>query len=88
MNRDSGTMRGRRMIRGGRASVRQALYMATLSAIRCDTPLRAHYRHLLGAGKAKKVALIACSRKLLILFHAMMRDQKPWSLSLASQHSR
>jgi transposase len=88
LNRDSGTMRGRRMIRGGRGSVRQALYMATLSAIRCDTPLRAHYHHLLDSGKVKKVALIACARKLLILLHAMMREQKPWSLSLATQHSR
>ena len=88
MNRDSGTMRGRRMIRGGRGTVRSVLYMATLSAVRFNPVLRAHYQHLLDSGKIKKVALTACARKLLILLNAMMRDGKPWTMPLAFQHSR
>jgi len=78
LNRDSGTMRGARTIWGGRAHVRQALYMATLVATRCNPILREHYQHLLGLGKKKKVALVACMRKLLCTLNAMLRDHKPW----------
>lgn len=77
-NCDSGQMRGRRAIWGGRASVRCALYMATLVAVRHNAVLRLHYAHLLGRGKAKKVALVACMRKLLIWLNAMLRDGQPW----------
>jgi transposase len=75
MNRDSGQMKGKRRIRGGRAPVRVALYMATLSAVRWDPTLRAHYQQLRARGKVGKVALVACMRKLLILVNARRRDE-------------
>jgi transposase len=77
-NRDSGTLRGRRRIWGGRAEVRVTLYMATLSAIRCNPPIRAFYQRLRGAGKLAKVAIVACMRKLLTILNAMMRDRAAW----------
>jgi transposase len=80
MNHDSGLMRGKRRIWGGRASVRAVLYMATLTAVRRNPPIRATYERLLAAGKAKKVALVACMRKLLLTLNAMMRDSTPWIL--------
>jgi len=73
-NRDSGKFRGKRMIAGGRAHVRTVLYMATVTAARSNPVIRAMYQRLLAAGKAKKVALIACLRKLLSILSAMMRD--------------
>lgn len=72
--RDSGQLRGRRRIQGGRAQIRRALYMATLTAARHNPVIRAHYQRLVGAGKFKKVALIACMRKLLTILNAMARD--------------
>jgi transposase len=78
--RDSGKMRGRRRIAGGRASVRCALYMAALVASRYNPPLRALYRRLLAAGKLKKVALTALMRKLLTVLNAMLRDRRPWTV--------
>jgi len=79
MNRDSGTFRGRRTIRGGRAEVRACLYMATLAATRCNAKIRTHYQHLLAAGKPKKLALTASMRKLLTILNAILRDRKPWN---------
>ena len=79
--RDSGQMRGHRAIWGGRASVRNALYLATLSASRFNPIIRAHYQHLLQLGKLKKVALVACMRKLLTILNAMIRDMRPFTLS-------
>ena len=78
INRDSGAMRGRRTTWGGRATVRSALYMATLVATRFNPVIRTHYQRLLGAGKRKKVALVACMRKLLTILNAILRDRKPW----------
>ena len=72
--RDSGLMRGRRRIAGGRSEVRRALYMATLTATRYNPVIRPFYQHLLQAGKLKKVALVACMRKLLTILNAMVRD--------------
>lgn len=77
-NRDSGTMRGRRTIWGGRANVRAVLYMSALVAARCNSVLSAFYRQLLARGKQPKVALTACMRKLLTILNAMMRSQKAW----------
>jgi transposase len=77
-NRDSGQQRGRRMIWGGRASVRRTLYMATLSAVRFNPTLRIYYEHLKQAGKPSKVALVACMRKLLVILNAIVRDQRPF----------
>lgn len=77
-NCDSGTHRGRRMIWGGRASVRAVLYMATLVATRHNPVIRAFYQRLRGAGKPRKVALVAAMRKLLIILNAIMKAQRPW----------
>ena len=78
LNRDSGTWRGRRSTWGGRRAVRAVLYMAALTATRYPGPIRTFYRRLCAAGKAKKVALVACMRKLLTMLNAMLRDQAPW----------
>ena len=78
-NRDSGRMRGRRAIWGGRASVRSALYMGALVGVRHNAVLKAHYHQLLVRGKAKEVALVGCMRKLLVWLNAMLRDGKPWN---------
>ncbi|MCJ7509700.1 MAG: IS110 family transposase [Dehalococcoidia bacterium] len=80
LNRDSGTLRGRRTVWGGRSQVRAALYMAALVATRRNPVIRAFYDRLVGAGKPKKVALTACMRKLLTILNAMIRHQTPWSL--------
>jgi transposase len=79
---DSGGSRGKRAISGGRARVRQVLYMATLVATRHNPVIHAFYHRLLAVGKPKKVALVACMRKLLTILNAMIRDQKPWSATL------
>ena len=81
-NCDSGSLRGQRHCWGGRADVRSALYMATLSAVRYNPVIAAFYTRLLKAGKAKKVALIACMRKLLTILNAMVRDRSAWNEQL------
>ena len=81
-NRDSGTLRGRRTIGGGRASVRCALYQAALSAARYNPRVKPLYVRLRAAGKAAKVALIACARKLLTILNAMLRDNRHWNPEL------
>jgi transposase len=78
INRDSGTFRGRRMVMGGRASVRTALYMPTLTAIRHNPALQAFYQRLIARGRPAKVAITACMRKLLVILNAILRDQTPW----------
>jgi transposase len=77
-NRDSGTLRGRRMVTGGRASVRCVLYMATLTAIRRNPALVTFYQRLRTAGRPPKVALTASMRKLLTILNAILRDRRPW----------
>ncbi len=81
---DSGVRHGHRRIWGGRAKVRTSLYMATLVAIRYNAPIRDVYQRLTGAGKPKKVALVACMRKLLVVLNAILRDQTPWNPELAA----
>lgn len=78
LNRDSGTMRGRRAIWGGRAQVRATLYMAALTASRKNPILADFYQRLLAAGKVKKTALVAVMRKLLTILNAILRNKKPW----------
>lgn len=78
MNRDSGQMRGQRCIWGGRADVRRALYMATLVAVRYNPVLKVCYERLLAAGKRKKVALVACMRKLLTMLNAIAKHGSMW----------
>ena len=77
-NRDSGRYRGQRRIWGGRSSVRTLLYMATMSAIRYNPPIRAYYEHLMSKGKARKVAIVACARKMLLCLNAMVKANEPW----------
>ncbi len=81
-NRDSGQMRGKRTIFGGRADVRRALYMATLAAIRFNRVIRQFYDRLVAAGKPKKVAIVACMRKLLTILNAMVRSGASWNDSI------
>ena len=78
INRDSGALRGRRMIAGGRAVVRHVLYMATLSAIRHNAVIATFYLRLVNAGRPGKLALTAAMRKLLVILNAILRDQRPW----------
>lgn len=82
-NRDSGTMRGRRMIWGGRADVRSVLYMATLSAVRGENAIAAFHKRLVEKGKPAKVALVAAMRKLLTILNAMLKNNSPWNPDLA-----
>jgi len=79
INRDSGKMRGKRRIKGGRYSVRTVLYMATLSATQCNPVIKAFYNQLVAQGKHKKVALTACMRKFIIMLNAMVRDRCEWA---------
>jgi transposase len=78
INRDSGKYRGRRTIFGGRADVRAALYMATLSAVSHNPVIKAFYERLIHAGKLRKVALTACMHKVLIILNAMLKTNTPW----------
>jgi transposase len=82
INRDSGTMRGKRSIFGGRPDVRRVLFMAALVASRHNPVIKAFYQRLLAAGKPKKVALVACMRKLLTILNAMVRSGTPWNQAL------
>jgi transposase len=82
-NRDSGTWRGHRMIGGGRTSVRTALYMATLVAIRHNPLIKTAYQRLITRGRPKKVAIIACLRQLLTILNAIVRDATPWNVQTA-----
>ena len=82
MARDSGAYRGKRTISGGRAGVRNVVYMAALVATRHNPVIKAFYQRLLAAGKAKKVALVACMRKLLTILTAMLRSGAHWSPDL------
>ena len=77
-NHDSGAFRGKRSIRGGRVAVRNVLYMAAVAALRHNAALKAVYVHLKAAGKASKVALTACMRKLLVTLNSMIKTQTPW----------
>lgn len=78
LNRDSGIMRGKRTVWGGRTRVRNALYMATLAATRFNPAIRVFYQHLCAAGKPKKVALTACMRKLLTILNSLLKQNTPW----------
>lgn len=84
LNRDSGTLRGKRTVWGGRAQVRAALYMAAIVAARFNPVIRAFYQRLCAAGKAKKVALVACMRKLLTIVNAMLKQRTPWRQGMES----
>jgi len=78
MNRESGRYQGMRKIQGGRHQVRTVLFMAMMSAIQTNPVFKAHYQKLLAAGKAKKVAIIACIRKMVVILNSMLRDGVIW----------
>ena len=82
-NHDSGYMQGKRTIWGGRANVRSALYMATLTATRYNAVIKKHYEHLRKMGKTAKVALVACMRKLLTILNAIVKSKRVWNPLLA-----
>ena len=83
LNRDSGKMRGKRVTWGGRADVRAVLYMAATVGVQRNPTLKATYQRLVAAGKSKKLALIACMRKLLTIVNAILRESSPWRLAKA-----
>ncbi|EKO3916300.1 IS110 family transposase [Vibrio fluvialis] len=78
ITRESGRLKGKRMIQGGRAQVRTVLYMAMMSAIQCNPIFKATYERLLAAGKPKKVAIVACMRKMVVILNSMLRDDVMW----------
>jgi transposase len=81
--RDSGQHRGKRFVWGGRAEVRSVLYMATVSAIRCNQAIKAFAERLKQAGKPPKVVIVACMRKLLTIMNAMLKNNAPWNPNIA-----
>jgi transposase len=80
-NRDSGRLKGKRRIRGGRAPIRTVLYMAMLSAIQHNPIIKRFYQNLVAQGKHKKVAIIACMRKMMTMVNAMVRDNQEWLMN-------
>ncbi len=78
ITRESGRFKGKRMIQGGRAQVRTVMYMAMMSAIQCNPVFKATYERLLAAGKPKKVAIVACMRKMVVILNSMLRDGLMW----------
>ena len=84
LSRDSGTMRGRRFVQGGRATVRGVLYMGALVATKRNVVIRAFYLRLLAAGKPKKLALVACMRKLLTMLNIMVRTRTRWNADITA----
>jgi transposase len=82
-NRDSGSLRGKRRIRGGRAQSRTALFLSAMVATRFNPDIKRFYERLLSTGKHKKVALIACIRKIVTALNAMLRDNVPWRPAIA-----
>ena len=87
LSRDSGTMRGRRFVQGGRSTVRAVLYMSALVASKHNAVIAQFYQRLVVAGKPKKLALVACMRKLLTILNIMIRTHTPWSPPLANSNA-
>ena len=84
LNRDSGKIKGKRVVWGGRGQLRSVLYMGTLVATRHNPTIRAFYQHLLLAGKCKKVAITACMRKLLTIINVMVKNKTKWKDPVAN----
>ncbi|WP_017191324.1 IS110 family transposase, partial [Vibrio harveyi] len=78
VTRESGRFKGKRMIKGGRPQVRTVMYMAMMSAIQCNPVFKATYERLLAVGKPKKVAIVACMRKMVVILNSMVRDGVMW----------
>jgi len=86
LNHDSGKHKGNRAMGGGRTAGRCGLYMVTLVATRHNPVIREFYQRLLSKGKLKKMALVACMRKLLVILNAMIRDNKTWQVPVEARH--
>ena len=86
ITRESGRLKGKRMIQGGRAQVRTVLYMAMMSAIQCNSIFKATYERLLAVGKPKKVAIVACMRKMVVILNSMLRDGVMWDKDSAKNY--
>jgi transposase len=84
ITRESGCYKGKRMIQGGRSQVRTVLYMAMMSAMQCNPVFKATYERLLAAGKPKKVAIIACVRKMVVILNSMLRDGVKWNENITN----
>ncbi len=82
-NRESGSYKGQRKIKGGRYQIRTAMFMAMMSAIQCNPVFKAKYEQLVADGKPKKVALIACVRKMIVILNSMLRDGVKWEVNYA-----
>uniref|UniRef100_UPI0031F4EB8F transposase n=1 Tax=Shewanella algae TaxID=38313 RepID=UPI0031F4EB8F len=82
ITRESGRYKGKRVIQGGRAQVRTVLYMAMMSAMQCNPVFKGTYARLLEAGKPKKVAIIACVRKMVVILNSMLRDGIMWDQNI------
>ena len=83
MNRDSGKYKGKRKIRGGRHKVRTVLFVSMLSAIQCHPTIKPMYQRMVAAGKPKKVAIVACMRKQLIILNTMVKNGTYWNENMA-----
>jgi len=83
MNRESGSYEGKRMIRGGRHNIRTVMYMAMMSAMQCNPVFKATYQRLVAAGKPKKIAIIACVRKMIVILNSMVRDGVMWDSKMS-----
>ncbi len=83
INRDSGTLNGKRRIRGGRHRVRTVMFMAMLSSIQCNPVFKSFYEHLKAQGKIPKVALVACMRKMIVVLNTMVKNQESWRVNMA-----
>ncbi len=82
-NRESGSYKGQRRIRGGRYKIRTAMFMAMMSAIQCNPIFKAKYEQLVAEGKPKKLAIIACVRKMIVILNSMVRDGVKWEINHA-----
>ena len=80
-NKESGRMKGKRSIRGGRPRIRTIMFMAMMSSVQCNPVFKQKYEHLKAAGKLPKVALIACMRKLIVILNTMIKNQQQWQLN-------
>jgi transposase len=78
INRESGSFKGKRMIRGGRHQIRTAMFMSMMSAMQCNPVFKATYQRLVAVGKPKKIAIIACVRKMIVILNSMVRDGVYW----------
>jgi len=83
INRDSGTLNGKRRIRGGRHRVRTVMFMAMLSSIQCNPVFKRFYEHLKAQGKIPKVAIVACMRKMIVVLNTMVKNQESWRVNMA-----